>query len=164
MNPQMQMDIHAHNIARLCTQPYAQLVLQVTAQHPDSDVLQRELISMLSHASQMSRICSAAESQEMIYTVAEKLFEAASTFVWSSQHQAVREIIGMISHASAMARIVRGGADEIYGAVRPIVEDNLPMTTIEMDHLSERLETARRQISDISHRKQMERLIGATLQ
>jgi hypothetical protein len=154
----MQMAMHAQLMANLCTAPYAQLILQVTTRHPDTGDVQRQVIAMISHGNQMSRICGTTDAQEMIYAVTEKLFASATVNGYAFQDEATRLIIGMVSHAAAMARIVSDGAAEIYGTVRPIVDDTLPTDTQQLDRLKLRLESARAEISNISHRMQMERL------
>lgn len=155
---ELQMAMHAQLMANLCTPPYAQLILQVITRHLDTGDVQRHLIAMISHGSQMSRICGTADSQEMIYSATEKLFNSATISSYPFQDEATRLIIAMVSHAASMARIVSNGAAEIYGTMRPIVDDALPANTRELERLKERLESARHQISDISHRVQMERL------
>lgn len=154
----LQMAIHAQMMANLCTAPYAQLILQVMTRHPNTGDVHRQLIAMISYGSQMSRICGTANSHEMIYTVTEKLFNSATISSYAFQDEATRLIIAMVAHATSMARIVSDGAAEIYGTVRPIVDDIMPVNAQDLDRLKERLESARNQISDISHRVQMERL------
>jgi hypothetical protein len=57
-----------------------------------------------------------------------------------------------------MARIVPEGDNEIYATIRPIANDTLPTNAQELKQLNERLDTVRREISNIGHRTQMERL------
>ena len=154
----LQMAMHSQLMANLCTPRYAQLILQVTTRHADTGDVQRQLIAMISHGNQMSRICGTADAQEMIYAITEKLFNSATVNGYPFQDEATRLIVSMVSHAASMARIVSEGYAEIYGTTRPIVNDALPTNTQELDRLKQRLEGVRNEISDISHRVQMERL------
>jgi hypothetical protein len=153
----MDMSIHAQMMANLCTPPFAQLILQVPTRHADTGDVQRQLIGAIAHGDQMARICQSRESQEMIYTVTEQLFTTAVASHFDIQGEAARFIVGMVSHADAMARIATEGAEEVFAAVRPIAHDPVPGNSHELERLRQRLEKARQEIGNISHRVMMER-------
>jgi len=149
--------IHAQLMARNCTPRIAQLVVRVPGEKPGDDFYQTRLISSLVHGSLMSNPCQYTEAKEMIFAVTERLFAEATPDSFGAQGNAHTAIVGMVAHASLMAVTAHEGVAEILSAVQPTTLDTLPTTERELAGLHGRLEDARREISNISHRVLMER-------
>jgi hypothetical protein len=153
----MDIGIHAQLMAHHCVPRIAELVLRVPAEKPGDDNFQTRLISSIVHGSQMSTNCQYAEAREMMHVTTELFFAAATPDCFNLQNEAHRAIVSMAAHASQMAATVYEGAAEILSTVQPMADEALPATQRGLERLQERLEMARRKISDISHRALMER-------
>jgi hypothetical protein len=150
--------LFAHMMANLCKPDFAELVLQVPTRYPGDGNYQHRLISAIAHGSQMAQICRSQETNEMIYKTAVNLLNGGQDNL-DVQDEAARLIIGIVSHAHSMARITTEVADKIYAQVQPLAHAALPTGSKELEELKRRLDSAWKEISNIAHSAQMQRLL-----
>lgn len=153
----MDYRIHAQMMSHHCPPRIAQLVVRVPLEKPDYDNFQLRLIGSLVHGCQMANNCQYGEAKEMQYAITERLFAEATPDAISVQHDAHLAIVGMVSFASLTAVSMQEAAADILSSVQPTTLETLPTTQREFDGLRARLDDARREISNISHRVITER-------
>ncbi len=155
----MDIAVFAQLMAQLCLPRFAELILQVPVRHVGKDELSRKLINTISHADKMAAMPSSAQAKEMIYTVAEKAFNTAVSSTYDLQSEGARVVIALIAHADGMGRIVSEASGEIFDVVRPIVKQPLPAQQQDLDALMAQSNAITSQISRISHRVNMDRMV-----
>ena len=146
----MDIGVYAHLMAQLCEAGFARLILEVPGRWEGDRDRARKLISTISHADKMARICQ-PPAPAMILELADKLLQAAEPQTLALQVDAAHCLIRLVSHASSMAGIAPQVANDISALVRPLINESLPTAEAQVRRLRERQEAINGEIRSLCH-------------